>query len=78
MNPEEYIRRMNTAISVFTAALKEPYFRFILSDDLNNAAKQIDRIVSGSKDDTDQQNYRKLVKSLMDKTEELLAQAKLT
>lgn len=44
MHPEEYRRRMESAVDEFSAGLEHDYYRFIINDDISEAVQQINSI----------------------------------
>lgn len=72
MSDEEHIRRLQTACKIFETVLNQPYFKFVLNDEVLNAASQIEALVENNVDEENQQNYRRLAKELLDKTQAFL------
>jgi guanylate kinase len=72
MSDEEYIRRLKTASKIFKTVLEHPYFKFVLNDEILNAASQIEDLVENNIDEENQQNCHRLVKELLDQTQAFL------
>jgi guanylate kinase len=73
MHPEEYKRRMESALSEFTAALERPYYKFVINDDVSDAVQQINAIAKlDSYDEERQAAARHLAEQLLLETQILL------
>lgn len=74
MHPEEYNRRMESAVAEFSAALEYDYYRFVINDDVSNAVQQINIISKLDILDTEQQaRGRRLAEQLLLETRILLS-----
>lgn len=69
----EYQRRMQTAAKIFSEALTIKELVVIISDSLERSAKQVDDTVDGKIDPLAQLKARKLIKTMLEKTEETLS-----
>ena len=73
MHPEEYKRRMESAISEFSAALERPYYKFVINDDVSDAVQQINSIAKLDTYDVERQAAaRHLAEQLLLETQILL------
>ncbi len=73
MHPEEYKRRMESAVAEFSAALAHDYYRFVINDDVSEAVQQINTIAKlGTFDSEAQARGRHLAEQLMLETQILL------
>lgn len=61
-------RRMHSAVKEFKAALKHPYFRFVINDTLDHAVEQINAIAHGKLDRHVETEGRDLAQKLCDET----------
>lgn len=69
MPESELIRRVETASKVFAAALEKPYFHFVINDNLQQAAMEINNIVKQNKVDSEQQAHnRQLAEQILIQT----------
>jgi guanylate kinase len=74
MDPDEFKRRMESAVDEFTAALEHDYYRFVINDDVENAAEQINQLAKlDIIDGATQQAGRQLTEQLLIETKSLLA-----
>ncbi len=70
----EYKRRMSTAINIFTEALSHSRFTFVVNDDVQRAARQMDQIVQLRIIDKEKQSQaRELAQELLSETKAALA-----
>ena len=72
LHDDEYNRRMQTAAKIFTEAMTNNDLVFIISDSLEQSAKQVDDIVRGKIDSKVQNKAHKLLKTLLIKTQDTL------
>lgn len=73
MHPEEYKRRMESAVSEFVAALERPYYKFVINDDVSDAVQQINSIAKLDIYDVERQaTARHLAEQLLLETQILL------
>ncbi|MEO7364582.1 MAG: hypothetical protein ABIV43_03695 [Candidatus Saccharimonadales bacterium] len=73
MHPEEYKRRMESAVTEFSSALEHPYYRFVINDDVSQAVQQINSIAKLDTDDSElQAQGRHLAEQLLLETQILL------
>jgi guanylate kinase len=73
MHPEEYKRRMESAVSEFAAALERPYYKFVINDDVSDAVQQINAIAKLDTYDVERQAAaRHLAEQLLLETQILL------
>ncbi len=73
MHPEEYKRRMESAVSEFSAALERPYYKFVINDDVSDAVQQINTITKlDTYDEERQAAARHLAEQLLLETQILL------
>jgi guanylate kinase len=73
MHPEEYKRRMESAVSEFSSALERPYYKFVINDDVSDAVQQINTIAKLNEFDVEQQEHgRHLAEQLLLETQILL------
>lgn len=63
MSPDEHQRRLETAKRILDDGLKQDYYRFVISDDIERAASTIDSLAQG-KPNTQQGRAMELVKQL--------------
>ena len=69
---DEYNRRMQTAVRIFTWAIANKDLPIIISDLLEHSARQVDDIINGIVDPKIQDNGHKLLKNLLTKTKNTL------
>lgn len=69
---DEYYRRMQTALRIFTEAKTNKDLVFIISDNVNHSSKEVDDIISGKIDQAIQAKARKLLEILIIKTKDTL------
>jgi guanylate kinase len=74
LSNEELRNRLNGAIKNFSLALEQDFFKFIVNEDKQVTAKLIDELVNQGVLHDDQPTARRLVRSLLVKTEEFLKQ----
>jgi guanylate kinase len=73
MHPEEYKRRMESAVSEFSAALEHDYYRFVINDEVIDAVQQINEITKLDTYNAEQQTQaRHLAEQLLLETKILL------
>lgn len=73
MTPDEYKRRMETAVRIFKEAAESTYATVIVNATVTHAAHQIDSLVqNGSADPAEQQQNRALAAELFKRTQALL------
>jgi guanylate kinase len=73
MHPEEYKRRMATAVRIFAAALEDSRFTFVLNDTIEHAVEQVHRLaVLDEVEPGSQERYRALAEQLFKQATELL------
>jgi guanylate kinase len=73
MDPEEYKRRMASAVSEFSAALEHDYYRFVINDEVIDAVQQINEITKLDTHNAEQQAHaRHLAEQLLLETQILL------
>jgi guanylate kinase len=73
MHPEEYKRRMESALGEFSAALERPYYKFVINDDVSDAVQQINAIAKlDTYDEERQAAARHLAEQLLLETQILL------
>jgi len=74
MSSHEYRRRMESAAKELKAAVSEPYYKFVINDNLTEAVKRIHQIVQNGVIDADEQSTaRLLAEQLYDKTRAIIS-----
>ena len=74
MSPHEYRRRMESAAKELKAAVSEPYYKFVINDNLAEAVEHIHQIVqNGVIDANEQSTARLLAEQLYDKTKAIIS-----
>lgn len=68
LSPGEKLRRLDSAIIEFSAALEQSYYRFIINDTLEHAVRQINAIAHGKLDRKAETEGRDLAKKLREET----------
>ncbi|MEO5628071.1 MAG: hypothetical protein ABIQ89_04275 [Candidatus Saccharimonadales bacterium] len=69
----ELARRMRSSIREFTAALKHPYYWFVMNNDLTEATDYVDQLVKTGKPDPDKQaEGRAIAEDLLRQTKQFL------
>jgi guanylate kinase len=74
MPPKEFRLRMITAAHIFEHLQSMPFIKYVINDDLMDAARQLDEVAHGEADEVTQLRADNLIKDLCDKTKELLKQ----
>ncbi len=59
MSPEEYRRRTETALKIFSAPAKHDFFKIVVNDKLEEAVQQVDALAHGKKFENDQYEANK-------------------
>lgn len=73
MDPAEYMRRLNSSLHEFKHALEQPYYHFVVNDDLLTAVEQIDALATtNGLQPTVEQHNREIVRELCRATERYL------
>ena len=73
MHPEEYKRRMESAVAEFSAGLKHDYYHFVINDQVSEAVQEINTITKlGISDPEQQARGRQLAEQLLLETQILL------
>ncbi len=73
MDPAEHIRRLNSSLHEFRHALDQPYYHFVVNDDLATAVEQIDALASTTGlQPTVERHNREIVEELCRATEQYL------
>jgi len=73
MHPEEYKRRMESAVSEFSSALERSYYKFVINDDVSSAVQQINTLAKlGEYDVGEQARGRHLAEQLLLETQILV------
>ncbi len=73
MHPEEYRRRMESAVSEFSAALERPYYKFVINDVVSEAVQEINTLAKlGSFDAEKQAEAHHVAEQLLLETQILL------
>jgi guanylate kinase len=73
MEPDEFKRRMESAVVEFQDALDNDYYRFVINDTVENAAEQVNRLAKLDEFDTELQvKGRQLIERLIIDTRALI------
>jgi guanylate kinase len=65
MEPGEYSRRMETALKEYTNALAQPYYTFVINDDLPTAIAKVDAIAHGHHNEAEQRQARTVAQDIL-------------
>lgn len=69
--PQEYGRRMQTALRIFDAGTKKDYFQFVIAEDVENSIAIIDQLANGG-DNPHQARGRELIAQLFSETQKAI------
>ncbi len=67
MDPQEYERRMQTAILEYENALKNDFYYFVINNELDETVKAVDKIIHGEVEEKYQQNAREIASNILSK-----------
>jgi guanylate kinase len=73
MDEQELKRRLETAAQIFEAGLKQDYFKFVINDNIEHTAEQINKLAHSAEKPAYRNAGRKLVRKLYGQTVDLLA-----